>query len=46
MTLDITCPSVGPNDSSGLVDIVKIQFDNALEKSLEICGMDAGGMVL
>ncbi|KAG0346809.1 hypothetical protein BG005_000520 [Podila minutissima] len=46
MTLDIICPSAGPTDSSGLVDIVKIQFDNALEKSLEICGMDASGMIL
>lgn len=46
MTLDITCPSAGPTVPSGLIDIVKIQFDNTLEKSLEICGMDAGGMIL
>ncbi|KAG0326671.1 hypothetical protein BG004_002922 [Podila humilis] len=46
MTLEITCPPVGPNIPANVVDMIKIQFDNNLEKSLEICGMDAGGMVL
>ncbi|KAF9569230.1 hypothetical protein EC968_002638 [Mortierella alpina] len=51
MVLDITCPSSlsqSPSRSlqKGLVENVKIQFDQSLEKSLEVCGMEVGGMVL
>ncbi|KAG0211238.1 hypothetical protein BGX28_008305 [Mortierella sp. GBA30] len=51
MVLDISCPSSLSSSSSpslqkGLVENVKIQFDQKLEKSLEICGMEVGGMVL
>ncbi|KAG0265655.1 hypothetical protein BG011_004254 [Mortierella polycephala] len=48
MTLDISCPSLSSNGSSskGLFQNIKIQFDQALEKSVEVCGMDIGGMVL
>ncbi|KAF9425568.1 hypothetical protein BGZ76_003177, partial [Entomortierella beljakovae] len=45
MSLDITCPSLA-NLPKGTVQNVKIQFDSNLEKSLGICGMDIGGMVL
>ncbi|KAG0362441.1 hypothetical protein BC939DRAFT_497942 [Gamsiella multidivaricata] len=45
MTLDISCPSA-PNLPRGLVHNVRIQFDQPLEKSLEVCGMDVGGMAV
>ncbi|KAF9349137.1 hypothetical protein BGX26_012532 [Mortierella sp. AD094] len=42
MALEISCP---PVDSlpQGMIHQIKIQLDTDLEKSLEICGMDAGG---
>lgn len=51
MVLDITCPSSLSQSSSrslqqGLIENVRIQFDQNLEKSLEVCGMEVGGMVL
>ncbi|KAG0196237.1 hypothetical protein BGX28_010387 [Mortierella sp. GBA30] len=45
MMLDFTCP-FGPTSPQGMVRQIKIQLDVDLEKSLEICGMDAAGMVL
>ncbi|KAF9925066.1 hypothetical protein BGZ67_008926 [Mortierella alpina] len=45
MTLDFVCPS-GPTLPQGLIHQIKVQLEADLEKSLEICGMDAGGMVL
>ncbi|KAG0380029.1 hypothetical protein BGX24_010539 [Mortierella sp. AD032] len=54
MTLDISCPTTTTSTTSGamvsfpngLVSNVKVVFEQNLEKSLEICGMDVGGMVL
>ncbi|KAF8924259.1 hypothetical protein EDD21DRAFT_374090 [Dissophora ornata] len=45
MTLDIACP---PSQTlpQGMLHQIKVQLEVDLEKSLEICGMDAGGMVL
>ncbi|KAG0368062.1 hypothetical protein BC939DRAFT_504567 [Gamsiella multidivaricata] len=45
MTLDIVCPP-GATLPEGQLHQIKVQLDADLEKSLEICGMDAGGMVL
>ncbi|KAF9352507.1 hypothetical protein BGX26_009691 [Mortierella sp. AD094] len=45
MSLDITCPPV-QNLPKGTVENIKIQFDKTLEKSLEVCSMDVGGMVV
>ncbi|KAF9102294.1 hypothetical protein BGX27_011049 [Mortierella sp. AM989] len=45
MVLDVNCPSL-PNLPKGTVHNVKIQFDHNLEKSLEVCSMDVGGMTL
>ncbi|KAI8594685.1 hypothetical protein EDD21DRAFT_73661 [Dissophora ornata] len=45
MTLEISCPSA-PNLPRGMAHNVRIQFEEGLEKSLEVCGMDVGGMVL
>jgi len=45
MVLDINCPAA-PKLAKGLVNNVKIEFDQSVEKSLEVCGMDVGGMVL
>ncbi|KAG0304610.1 hypothetical protein BGZ98_005284 [Dissophora globulifera] len=45
MALDISCPSA-PNLPRGMAHNIKIQFDQNLDKSLEVCGMDIGGMVL
>ncbi|KAK5814577.1 hypothetical protein F5H01DRAFT_26501 [Linnemannia elongata] len=45
MTLDISCPS-GTIIPGGVVSNIKIVFEQALEKPLEVCGMDVGGMVL
>ncbi|KAG0311097.1 hypothetical protein BGZ97_012079 [Linnemannia gamsii] len=47
MTLDINCPTSGTIiPAGGVVSNVKIVFDQALDKPLEVCGMDVGGMVL
>lgn len=46
MTIDISCPTSGTIIPGGVVANVKIVFDQALEKPLEVCGMDVGGMVL
>ncbi|KAF8945294.1 hypothetical protein BGZ47_002926 [Haplosporangium gracile] len=46
MTLDISCPTSGTIIPGGVVSNVKIVFDQALDKALEVCGMDVGGMVL
>ncbi|KAF9428342.1 hypothetical protein BGZ94_002740 [Podila epigama] len=48
MTLEISCPSPGGSNIPGgpPVDMIKIQLDRSLERSLEICGIDVGGMVL
>ncbi|KAF9339951.1 hypothetical protein BGZ91_004112 [Linnemannia elongata] len=45
MALDISCPSTLQLPEGALYQI-KVELDVDLEKSLEICGMDAGGMVL
>lgn len=45
MTLDISCPST-LQLPEGALHQIKIELDVDLEKSLEICGMDADGMVL
>ncbi|KAF9103532.1 hypothetical protein BGX29_003231 [Mortierella sp. GBA35] len=45
MTLDISCPS-STLLPKGVLHQIKVQLDVDLEKSLEICGMDVGGMVL
>ncbi|KAK3841605.1 MAG: hypothetical protein J3R72DRAFT_445171 [Linnemannia gamsii] len=45
MALDISCPS-GSLLPEGALHQIKVQLDIDLEKSLEICSMDAGGMVL
>ncbi|KAF9901852.1 hypothetical protein EC991_005610 [Linnemannia zychae] len=45
MTLEISCPSSSLLPGGALHQI-KVQLDIDLEKSLEICSMDAGGMVL
>ncbi|GJJ74453.1 hypothetical protein EMPS_06811 [Entomortierella parvispora] len=45
MALDINCPSA-PHLAKGLVNNVKIEFDQSVERSLEVCGMNVGGMVL
>ncbi|KAF9915071.1 hypothetical protein BX616_006963 [Lobosporangium transversale] len=45
MALDISCPAA-PGLPRGTAHNVKIQFNQNLEKSLEICGMDVGGIVL
>ncbi|KAF9570997.1 hypothetical protein EC968_001138 [Mortierella alpina] len=41
MTLDLVCPS-GPTLPQGLIHQIKVRLEADLEKSLEICGMDAG----
>ncbi|KAF9431381.1 hypothetical protein BGZ76_000380 [Entomortierella beljakovae] len=41
MTLEINCPSA-PTLPKGMLHQIKVQLDMDLEKSLEICGMDAG----
>ncbi|KAI1288750.1 hypothetical protein EDD11_009696 [Mortierella claussenii] len=50
MVLDISCPATTTLAEAtmgrGVAYNVKIQFDSSLEKSLEVCGMDVGGMVL
>ncbi|KAG0293506.1 hypothetical protein BGZ96_002735 [Linnemannia gamsii] len=46
LTLDINCPTAGTIIPGGVVANVKIVFDQALDKPLEVCGMDVGGMVL
>lgn len=46
MTLDISCPTSGTIIPGGVVSNVKIVFEQALDKALEVCGMDVGGMVL
>ncbi|KAG0049042.1 hypothetical protein BGZ83_006118 [Gryganskiella cystojenkinii] len=45
MVLDITCPTSSVL-SKGVVNNVKIQFEESLEKSVEVCGLDVGGMIL
>ncbi|KAF9141577.1 hypothetical protein BGX30_004540 [Mortierella sp. GBA39] len=46
MTLDISCPTSGTIIPGGVVSNVKIVFEQALDKALEVCGMEVGGMVL
>ncbi|KAG0260942.1 hypothetical protein DFQ27_003266 [Actinomortierella ambigua] len=45
MLLDLNCPT-SPLLSKGLVNIVKIQFEAAQEKSLDVCGFEVAGMTL
>jgi hypothetical protein len=45
MILDVVCPSTSLLPE-GVLQQIKVELDVELEKSLEICGMDAGGMVL
>lgn len=45
MVLEISC-SPAPNLPKGLVHNIKIQFVQSLEKSVDVCGMDVGGMIL
>jgi len=46
MILDINCPLTTTTLPGGMIQMVKVQLDVDLEKSLDICGMDAGGMIL
>ncbi|KAF9100044.1 hypothetical protein BGX29_006833 [Mortierella sp. GBA35] len=51
MSLDITCSATTATSGTtiipgGMVSNIKIEFEQGLEKSLEVCGMDVGGMVL
>ncbi|KAF9359798.1 hypothetical protein BGX34_008133 [Mortierella sp. NVP85] len=45
MVLEVSC-SPAPNLPKGLAHNIKIQFVQALEKSVEVCGMELGGMIL
>lgn len=45
MALDISCPSA-PNLPRGLAHNLRIQFVQPLEKAIEVCSMEVGGMTL
>ncbi|KAF9971456.1 hypothetical protein BGZ73_005609 [Actinomortierella ambigua] len=45
MLLDISCPTT-PSLAKGLVNVIKLQFDVAQEKSLDVCGFEVAGMTL